>query len=163
MAWTAKFWESSYRAFPDKGVVLYPEGTRSFEPQGLPLKPGGLVSIFQLGWPVQVVITSNKEWLVSEKSCYVGCGTCCVTSISAPLYPSETETAEAFIDRVQSVWNETWKDAYSSKDSKCIPRSSPRLPGVRELQSNFTCRGGPQLLVARSMLALLLVYLTVLR
>ncbi|CAE7227121.1 unnamed protein product, partial [Symbiodinium pilosum] len=75
VAWTAKFWENSHKGYSEKGVVLYPEGTRNFEPQGLPLKPGGLVSMHQLGWPIQVVITTNKEWLVGEKSCYVGCGT----------------------------------------------------------------------------------------
>lgn len=40
---------------------MYPEGTRSVEPLGLPLKPGGLVAAQKLGWPVQIVITTNKE------------------------------------------------------------------------------------------------------
>lgn len=160
VAWTASFWDNKYHAYPEKGVVLYPEGTRNLEPQGMPLKPGGLVSIFRLGWPVQIVITSNKEWLVSEKFCYVGCGTCCVTSVSAPLYPSQTETAEAFIERVKSVWSATWKDAYGSEG---LPRVSPRLPGAQTAPISFSCRGSPQLLIARSMLALLLVYFAFLR
>ena len=151
--------------------MLYPEGTRNFEPQGMPLKPGGLVSIFQLGWPVQIVITTNKEWLVSEKSCYVGCGTCCVSSVSAPLYPSQTETAEAFIDLVQSVWTATWKDAYYGNGSEgegvqgLVPCVSAGLPGAQSAPTvRFSCGGSPQLLLARSMLsALLLLYFAFLR
>ena len=34
--------------------VIYPEGTRSLRPEGLPLKMGALIAAYQLQWPVQV-------------------------------------------------------------------------------------------------------------
>ena len=35
------------------GEVLYPEGTRSLLPEGLPLKLGALGAAYELQWPVQ--------------------------------------------------------------------------------------------------------------
>ena len=34
--------------------MVYPEGTRSLLPEGLPLKLGAIASAYQLQWPVQV-------------------------------------------------------------------------------------------------------------
>eukprot|EP00913_Durusdinium_trenchii_P022592 g21216.t1 len=93
--------------YPGKGVVMYPEGTRSVSLEGLPLKPGGLVSAHKLGWPLQIVITTNKEFILAEKACVLGCGVNCVSAVSAPLYPSEQETPDAFIQRVKEVWDAT--------------------------------------------------------
>jgi len=156
--WTARFWAESHDMYSGKGVVMYPEGTRSLSPEGLPLKPGGLVSVHRLGWPVQIVITTNKEFVMAEKVCVVGCGTKCVSSVSAPVYPSQQENPDEFIQRVQEVWNATWKDAYSSAG---VERPSPQLPGVQDQQITFSFAGPLKLQIARVLAVLLVVCLAI--
>lgn len=133
--WTENFWRRSHQGYRNKGVVVYPEGSRSLSPEGLPLKPGGLVAAYRLGWPVQVVITTNKEFVMAERSLSVGLGTLCVTSVSRPIRPAEWATSDAFIGEVKAVWRETWADAFSSLQplatSKALRlRPCPLLPGA---------------------------------
>eukprot|EP00439_Symbiodinium_sp_Y106_P070331 s2061_g12.t1 len=84
VAWMTNFLSQRIRNFASKGVLLYPEGTRSLLPEGLPLKAGALAAAYQLGWPVQVVITTNKERVTAERSFAVNFGTLCSTAVSAP-------------------------------------------------------------------------------
>lgn len=156
--WTARFWAQSQEIYPGKGVVMYPEGTRSVSLEGLPLKPGGLVSAHKLGWPLQIVITTNKEFILAEKACVLGCGVNCVSAVSAPLYPSEQETPDAFIQRVKEVWDATWKDAYGSAG---IPRSTAQLPGVAQQSINLSFAGPLRLQLARMFVLVLLVLLVI--
>lgn len=72
VAWMRNFLAERITGFPQKGVVIYPEGTRSLLPEGLPLKMGALSAAYQLQWPVQVVITSNKECVTAERETWTG-------------------------------------------------------------------------------------------
>ena len=46
--------------------MVYPEGTRSLLPEGLPLKLGAIASAYQLQWPVQV--RSDQFFLMLHSS-----------------------------------------------------------------------------------------------
>lgn len=121
------FCHRSHARFPGKGVVLYPEGTRNLMPRGLPLKSGGLATAYALGWPVQVVITTNKEAVLLERKLALGFGAQCVTSVSAPLWPRDCSSCDAFIAAVRAAWQATWQEAYGSA---AIARPSAQLPGA---------------------------------
>lgn len=47
----------------------------------------------------------------------VGCGTTCVTAVSEPIIVSQ-ESAEEFIERVQRLWDATWRDAYGHLEQR---------------------------------------------
>lgn len=124
------FFRESHARCPGKGVVMFPEGTRSQEPKGLPLKAGGLSTVYQLGWPVQVVITTNKEHVMLEKTFELGRGVQCVTAISEPLWPQDFQSAEAFVQAVRTTWTNTWAEAYNAAPSDTVARKTALLPGA---------------------------------
>eukprot|EP00931_Biecheleriopsis_adriatica_P040404 TRINITY_DN23160_c1_g1_i1.p1 TRINITY_DN23160_c1_g1~~TRINITY_DN23160_c1_g1_i1.p1 ORF type:complete len:322 (-),score=33.13 TRINITY_DN23160_c1_g1_i1:222-1187(-) len=153
--WLQHFMRYRHRDYPGKGVLFYPEGTRSLLPKGLPLKPGGLATAFNLGWPVQIVITTNKEHVMAERSLSVGVGTRCVTSVSAPLFPKHFTSAKDFIKAVMSRWQETWEDAYGSAG---LPRKQALLPGAVRSFSGLSLCGPFRLQVLRALCVLLAIY-----
>eukprot|EP00930_Biecheleria_cincta_P024983 TRINITY_DN17834_c0_g1_i1.p1 TRINITY_DN17834_c0_g1~~TRINITY_DN17834_c0_g1_i1.p1 ORF type:complete len:351 (-),score=39.19 TRINITY_DN17834_c0_g1_i1:145-1197(-) len=150
--WMQHFLQSCHQYFPSKGVVMYPEGTRSLLSTSLPLKKGGLAAAFNLGWPVQAIITSNKEHVMAERALSVGFGTRCVTSVSVPLFPRQFTCQDAFLKAVMALWQETWDDAYKSVS---IPRDRALLPGAVSSFAGFSLRGPPRLQVLRILLGLL--------
>jgi len=131
VTWMANFIKSSHQNFPGKGVVLYAEGTRSLEPNGLPPRPGGIAAAYQLGWPVQCIITTNKEHILGERNFELGIGTHINTCISEPVYPEKYQSADAFVEATIEIWHKTWAEAYSMKDM--VERDTAALPGIRPL------------------------------
>lgn len=127
--WMSSFFKKSHEGFPGKGCVIYPEGTRTLLPQGLPLKPGGLAVAHSLGWPVQVVITTNKEKVIAERSMYLGLGTRVNTSVSTPLWPQDYAAVDDFIAAVGATWRTTWDEAYNGVS---VPRPLATLPGAKK-------------------------------
>lgn len=117
-SWMTKFFKESRAKYARKGVVVYPEGTRNAKPEGMPLKPGGLVAIYNLGWPVQVVITTNKENMMSEKTFELGFNFTLTTSVSETLSTKEYKTADDFIEAVNKAWVKTWKEAYGTSTTE---------------------------------------------
>merc|ERR1740123_2456314 len=121
----ANFYSNSHKNWPGKGMVVYPEGTRTQLPWGGPRKHGGLVVAHQLGWPVQLVCTTNKEYLFSEGKGHIGFGVKLTSSVSKAIYPKDFEDKDAFIAHIEEVWKATWKEAYFCKDG--IPRAGALL------------------------------------
>ncbi|CAE8609624.1 unnamed protein product [Polarella glacialis] len=153
--WMMAFWRACHEDCPGKGVVMYPEGTRSLLPQGLPLKPGGLAAAFKLSWPVQIVITTNKEFVMAEKSLGIGFGIRCVTSVSEPLWPKDFASFEDFIEAVEALWQQTWRDACGHVS---VPRSSALLPGAKQRPTSLFIRGNFRVQAVRLVVGLSLFY-----
>eukprot|EP00927_Polykrikos_kofoidii_P075749 TRINITY_DN7219_c1_g1_i1.p1 TRINITY_DN7219_c1_g1~~TRINITY_DN7219_c1_g1_i1.p1 ORF type:complete len:355 (+),score=34.43 TRINITY_DN7219_c1_g1_i1:93-1067(+) len=148
-AWFASFYTRCHAIANDKGCSFYPEGTRSTKPHSLPLKPGGLAVIYKLGWPAQIVISTNKEHVTDEKRFRVGFGCTVVSSVSAPLVPSDYPTSDEFINAVKTTWDETWADAYS--ETKPVLRETALLPGAHLRPSGFIL-GLPRLNALRAVI-----------
>lgn len=127
--WMQNFCLSSHQNYHYKGVVIYPEGTRTLLPKGGPLKFGGIAAAYRLGWPVQIVITTNKEEVMAEKSLAIGCNVRCVTCVSPPILPESFVSEQEFVDWVQQVWHSTWEEAYGPVWEH---RSSALLPGAKQ-------------------------------
>eukprot|EP00913_Durusdinium_trenchii_P014737 g13825.t1 len=143
------------KGFAGKGVVLYPEGTRSLLPEGLPLKLGALGAAYELQWPVQVVITTNKECVTAEREMAVNFGTLCVSSVSRVIDPGTFASMEAFIEVVKETWRKTWKEAYSPDFQL---RTHTALPGAHLPTLRWSPKGPWRLQVVR-LLLLALAYL----
>ena len=103
-------------------VMFYPEGSRlKYEILESPddvkskLKYGILKSIYEDKMdniPVQLCITSNKDKVFNEKKLYANYGVELKTKIGKPIYTTEYDTFEEFIDEVSREWFHLWKSVY---------------------------------------------------
>lgn len=149
--WMGNFYQTSHTRFPGKGVGIYPEGTRTLEPKGLPLKPGGLASAYSIGWPVQLVISTNKEKVMQERTFSLGFGVQVTTCVSPPLWPKDYASTDDFIDAVRKTWSETWEDAYGAAT---VPRPRALLPGASQRTGRPALPGGMAMNLVRAVLVL---------
>lgn len=153
--WFVAFYQRNHELQCGKGCVMYPEGTRSTLPHSLPLKPGGLAVAFELGWPVQIVITTNKEVVMAEKVCGLAYGVQVVSSIAEPIHPNEHSSKDSFMEAVRSTWERTWQDAYECSNPVRRPKAS--LPGCVPLPNKISCPGTRRLNIARAIIMASLV------
>jgi len=56
---------------PHKPLIVYPEGSRNLTDASLKLKTGALQAAYELGVPIQVVITANKEQVRHVRQRYI--------------------------------------------------------------------------------------------
>ena len=66
---------------------------------------------------VQIIITKNKEAVLSEKdfSCHFGQTVLC--GYADAIEPGQYDSFDAFVEQVQKVWDAEWKRVYSAKFS----------------------------------------------
>ena len=94
---------------PCQGIVVYPEGTRNIKPESLPLRRGMIRYACAEKVPVQIVMTTNKENVLSQKKKKACFGTKCIVGYSKLIDPSEYESFEGFFDEIQATWDAEWK------------------------------------------------------
>jgi hypothetical protein len=63
---------------------------------------------------LQIIISGNKEAVISEKEMNVGFGCTVVTSYSELVDPSQFATFDAFMARVQQLWDQEWRATMSA-------------------------------------------------
>lgn len=83
-------------------------GHRSTKTQSLPLKRGMLHYAFSRRMPVQVVHSSNKEKIISEKAMTMHWGVTVAVAHSSVIHPKDFKDFEAFFAKVQQTWDATW-------------------------------------------------------
>lgn len=66
-------------------------------------------------YPVQIVISANKEAVVSEKRMTAGFGQTIVVGYSEPVHSSQYPTFDRFAGKVQQEWDQQWKRVYSAR------------------------------------------------
>ena len=79
------------------------------KPESLPLKRGMLRYAYAERTPVQVVITTNKEHILSQRLKKASFGVKCVTSYSDLVVPTDYSSFQDFMDEVQQTWDAQWK------------------------------------------------------
>ena len=94
---------------PFHGIAVYPEGTRNIRPESLPLKRGMLRYCYSERTPVQIIITTNKEHILSQKMLKATFGVKCMVGYSPPIDPSDYSDFQLFYDDVQKHWEEVWE------------------------------------------------------
>lgn len=95
-------------------IAVYPEGHRSTLSESLPLKRGMLRYAYERKMPVQIIIGSNKEAILSERHCTARLGQTVAVGYSDMIDPSAYGDFEKFMDKVQSLWDQQWNTVYSA-------------------------------------------------
>ena len=118
--------ESKIRASPVDGLIVYPEGHRSTRSKPLPLKKGMLQFAWSRSMPVQVVASSGKEGVISEKANSARWGRRVVVAYSTPVRPADHADFEGFFAQVVEEWVSTWnrvarEEAAPLKSASPIP------------------------------------------
>jgi 1-acyl-sn-glycerol-3-phosphate acyltransferase len=104
-----------------KRVMFYPEGTRnnyislkSRDELKSYIKFGLLKSIYEdKRYPVQLIISNNKELAFNEKRLYAKYGVPIHTVISQAIHPKDFATDVAFFDEIVRVWFDCYNDSHT--------------------------------------------------
>ena len=64
---------------------------------------------------LQIVMSANKEAVLSEKIMTAGFGQTIVVGYSEPIHSTQFPDFEGFASKVQQEWDHQWKRVYSSK------------------------------------------------
>jgi len=113
---------------PIPGLLVYPEGHRSTRPTSLPLKRGMLHYAYSRKLPVQVIISSGKEVVMSEKTRRAAHGATLVVGYSPVVNASAFSDFNAFATEVQRVWDAMWGDVYSADPAGLPPLTLDNVP-----------------------------------
>lgn len=111
---------NSYNSPYTKRVLFFPEGTRqkynslkSPDEAKSYLKYGLLKEIYlNKEYPVQIMISSNKELVVSEHSLSCHFGVQVNTRISNPIYPLKFATEQEFYDEIANKWFDCYQTTH---------------------------------------------------
>eukprot|EP00798_Chlamydomonas_sp_ICE-L_P007731 gene7731-903_t len=82
---------------PIPGLLVYPEGMLYFA--------------HSRNIPVQIVVSSGKEYVLTEKKIRARIGRTVVSTFSAKITPSDFPSCEAFLEHVQKEWDRLWPAA----------------------------------------------------
>lgn len=96
-----------------RNMIIYPEGTRQTSNVSKPLKIGLIKLAYENNIPLQVVITSNKEKIFSQKKLEYNKNIKCTYYASEKIKPSEYKSLDKFIKGVQEIWDESWNEIYN--------------------------------------------------
>ena len=113
---------NSYESGYTKRILFFPEGTRqkyktlkSTDEVKSYLKYGLLKEIYlNKQYPVQIMISNNKELVVSEFNMSCNFGVKMNTRISKPIYPHKFLTEQDFYDEIANVWLDCYTTTHSS-------------------------------------------------
>eukprot|EP01013_Petalomonas_cantuscygni_P022482 TRINITY_DN4330_c0_g1_i1.p1 TRINITY_DN4330_c0_g1~~TRINITY_DN4330_c0_g1_i1.p1 ORF type:complete len:281 (+),score=24.04 TRINITY_DN4330_c0_g1_i1:107-949(+) len=93
-------------------LLCYPEGHRNHGKAPLELRDGGLDLIYQKKIVCQIVITTNKEHVVSERFLSVHRGVTCTVLRAPSMDPATYASAAEWKAGVRTLFAETWQKAY---------------------------------------------------
>jgi len=97
-------------------ILFYPEGTRrgykelwsTMEVREM-FRYGLLKRIYEeKRYPVQIILSNNKENVFNEKKFYVNKGLCVKSIICEPIYPFDYENFDDFIEAIAEQWLYYW-------------------------------------------------------
>ena len=78
---------------------------------------------------MQIVMSANKESVMSEKAMTAGFGQTIVVGYSEPIHSRQFPTFDDFASRVQREWDYQWKRVYSSKlEGRSPPQIEHQTP-----------------------------------
>ena len=121
--------ESRIRASPVDGLIVYPEGHRSTRAKPLPLKKGMLQFAWSRSMPVQVVASSGKEGVISEKANSARWGRRVVVAYSPPVRPADHADFGAFFAKVVEEWVSAWNRV--AREEAAPLKSASAMPELR--------------------------------
>jgi 1-acyl-sn-glycerol-3-phosphate acyltransferase len=117
---------SHINQYPNQRILFYPEGTRNkytnlSSPEELKsyIKFGLLKSIYEdKQYPVQLLISNNKEIAFNEKKLSAKYGVKINTKISQAIHPKDYSTEVEFFDEIVRVWFDCYVETHSHDKSE---------------------------------------------
>ena len=70
---------------------------------------------------MQIVMSANKESVMSEKAMTAGFGQTVVVGYSEPIHSRQFPSFDEFANKVQAEWDRQWKRVYSSTPEGTSP------------------------------------------
>jgi len=128
--------DNKINSSPIPGMLVYPEGHRSLADKSLPLKRGMLYYAHSRKFPVQIIISRNKEEVLSEKTMKAHFGATIVTGFS-DLIESEGKDIKVFLGEVQAAWDKMWESVYTA-DAAALPMLEH--PDIPKFDYSFSMR-----------------------
>ncbi|KAK9789400.1 hypothetical protein WJX73_004242 [Symbiochloris irregularis] len=101
-------------ASPVPGLIVYPEGHRSTKRESLTLKKGMLHYVYSRKAMTQIIITANKEAVISEKKLLARFGQTILVGFGKPIDASKFSSFDDFFKEVQRDWNVQWARVYGA-------------------------------------------------
>ena len=98
-----------------KSLIIYPEGTRRLSNDVTNIRDGGIMYSYEYKKPIQIIITKNKEYILSVKTFTGQNNVDCFTYISKPLYPDNYVTYIDYRTSIVEEWNKCWKIVYENE------------------------------------------------
>lgn len=80
----------------------------------------------------QIVMTRNKEAVLSEKDLSCHLGQTCLVGYADPIDPSQQDSFEGFMTAVQKAWDAEWTRVYSAPLS-----GAPPSPSITRCRAGF--------------------------
>jgi 1-acyl-sn-glycerol-3-phosphate acyltransferase len=114
-----------FRRKLSKRLIVYPEGTRRTSNEVCDLKKGFIYFAYDNRASVQVVISKNKENVLSEKTFTSNYGQNIFTYYGKTLSPDDHDTKEEFFGAVQEEWKRVWAFVYSGQHEVMLPNELP--------------------------------------
>lgn len=84
--------------------------------------------------PVQIILATNKEVCVSEKTLDAHRGVVSTVQYSKVFFPNEFASGNVFVQKIQSTWDRMWVDLYG-------PDSLPPKPALKEHEKEMSNSG----------------------
>lgn len=107
------------------GYLVYPEGHRNIKPGSLTLKRGLLHYAYSRKLACQVIMVTDKEDVLSEKTCHVNFGRTVVCGFGDVIDTKVFPDFETFFTAVKKQWDVTWEEVYGA-DPQTLPPYQPQ-------------------------------------
>ena len=119
-----------------QNVIVYPEGTRNQGKTSKSLKWGIIRWAYKEKVPVQIVMTSNKEKILNEKTFQIGRGIQSKVEKSVVLFPEDVENIDEWCELIQLKWDRTWDQLMTdTQPGQFVPlenKVSPNPPNIQK-------------------------------
>lgn len=136
-SWDLRYDQHPFSNRPLDGVIVYPEGHRYTGKRSLPIKTGALEVAYNLKVPTQLVLSLDKENILSEKDLTFNFDVPIYSSISEVLHPEDYETKEAWFDKIREVWEATLDDLEEARKNNAFKACSLPLPGIAPEETHY--------------------------
>ncbi len=110
------------RNSPYQSLIIYPEGTRRpFINEPTRIKDGCVRFAYRYKLPIQIIITKNKEDVLSLKRRTHQGGVSLLTYMSSAIDPDDYSSFELYRDSVMHEWERCWNVVYPCVDDDSPP------------------------------------------
>lgn len=106
--------DNYFEKYPNKTLLVYPEGSRNTTNKTLPLKEGFIRYSFETKKKSQIVITLNNEQIFDEKKLKSGSNVDILYKFSEVIDPNDYQTYDDYKKKIIDCWNDQFNEIYQN-------------------------------------------------